>query len=129
MFAQSSTAVEDDFLLKDTENEEKYGMSLDESLERARGHKGKLFAGLTFLLTPKVPLDAKLLKNVVTAGGGQVTQLLITACEQHPLIVCLGCHRCYAYGPPAEKWQQIRDIVCCGSVYLEIAQRARNTNL
>ena len=41
-------------------------------MKRARERKGKLFADLTFYVTPKVPVDAKLLRNVVTAGGGQV---------------------------------------------------------
>ena len=63
---------EEDYILKDPTNEEKYDFVLDEALERARSHKGKLFAGITFLITRKVPVEATLLKNVVTAGGGQV---------------------------------------------------------
>ena len=34
---------------------------------------GKLLAGQTFYVTPKVAVDTKLLKNVVNACGGQVS--------------------------------------------------------
>ncbi|KAI0935547.1 hypothetical protein AcV5_003952 [Taiwanofungus camphoratus] len=63
---------EEDYLLRDPENEQKYGFKLSEALQRAKASGGKLFAGKAFYVTPKVPTDAKLLKNVVTAGGGQV---------------------------------------------------------
>ena len=59
-------------MLQDTQNEKKYDFVLAEALERAKTNKGKLFAGMTFLVTQRVPIDAKLLKNVVLAGGGQV---------------------------------------------------------
>ena len=42
-------------------------------IRRAKANKGKLFDGLTFYVTPKTPFDVKLLKNVVAAGGGQVS--------------------------------------------------------
>ncbi|TCD65714.1 hypothetical protein EIP91_002290 [Steccherinum ochraceum] len=64
--------VEDDFLLKDPESEKKYNFVLTEALERARESEGKLFAGMTFVITPKIPIDTKLLKSVVTASGGQI---------------------------------------------------------
>lgn len=65
-------SAEEDYLLRDPENEQKYGFKLSEALQRAKASGGKLFAGKAFYVTPKVPTDAKLLKNVVTAGGGQV---------------------------------------------------------
>ncbi|KAH8102204.1 hypothetical protein BXZ70DRAFT_986996 [Cristinia sonorae] len=61
--------IEDDFLLKDPVNEEKYDFVLSEAVERARARK--VFAGMTFLLTSKVPVDQKLVKAVIVAGGGQ----------------------------------------------------------
>ena len=44
-----------------------------QSLRRAKELGGKLLAGQTFYVTPKVPVDTKLLKNVVNACGGQVS--------------------------------------------------------
>ena len=52
--------------------ENKYGVDLKQSLRRAKELGGKLLAGQTFYVTPKVPVDTKLLKNVVNACGGQV---------------------------------------------------------
>jgi hypothetical protein len=46
------------------------------SLRRAKELGGKLLAGQTFYVTPKVPVDTKLLKNVVNACGGQVSLYL-----------------------------------------------------
>ncbi|CDO76219.1 hypothetical protein BN946_scf184894.g8 [Trametes cinnabarina] len=64
---------EDQFMIKDPETEKKYGFSLADALQRAKKNAGKLFAGKTFYVTPKVPVDTKLLKNVVTANGGQLS--------------------------------------------------------
>ncbi|PPQ92154.1 hypothetical protein CVT25_008779 [Psilocybe cyanescens] len=66
---------EKDFILKDKSGENKYGVNLVQALKRAKDfiENGGLLAGHTFYLTPKVPVDAKLLKNVVVACGGQVT--------------------------------------------------------
>ena len=47
-----------------------------QSLRRAKELGGKLLTGQTFYVTPKVPVDAKLLKNVVNACGGQVSLYL-----------------------------------------------------
>ena len=68
------TLVEDDYQLKDPTNEAKFGFKLSEALARSKENGGKLFAGLTFHVTPKVgqKVEVRLLKNVVTAGGGQV---------------------------------------------------------
>ena len=59
-------------MIKDAETEKKYGFVLGDALKRAKKNAQKLFAGKTFYVTPKVPVDSKLLKNVVTANGGQV---------------------------------------------------------
>ena len=64
--------AEDQFIVKDEETEERYNFKLVEAIERAKENKGKLFAGIQFYVTPKVPVDTKLLRNVVTANGGQV---------------------------------------------------------
>lgn len=59
-------------MIKDEETEKKYNFVLADALKRARRNAGKLFAGITFYVTSKVPVETKLLKNVVTANGGQV---------------------------------------------------------
>lgn len=75
----STLTGEDGFLLVDPANEKKWGVNLNRSLERARENNGKLFDGMTFYLTPKLPVGTKLLKNVITAGGGKVR--LVRHCE------------------------------------------------
>lgn len=64
---------EENYALQDPENEKKYGFKLSDALQRARDNGRKLFAGKMFYVTPKVPIDTKLLKNIITAGGGQVS--------------------------------------------------------
>ncbi|KAK7677912.1 hypothetical protein QCA50_019102 [Cerrena zonata] len=64
--------IEDDCLLSDPANEKKLGVNLKDALERAEKNKGKLFSGMTFYITSKIPVGTKLLKNVITAGGGKV---------------------------------------------------------
>ncbi|KAH9483371.1 PAX-interacting protein 1 [Psilocybe cubensis] len=63
------------FILKDKSGENKYGVNLVQALERAKENikDGGLLKGHIFYLTPRVPVDAKLLKNVVVASGGQVS--------------------------------------------------------
>ncbi|KAJ7132847.1 hypothetical protein C8R43DRAFT_652591 [Mycena crocata] len=61
---------EDDYLLQDAAAEKKYGFKLSEAVARAKEHKGKLFQGHTFFVTPKVNA-AELLRRVVQANGGQ----------------------------------------------------------
>lgn len=65
--------AEKGFALHDVSGENKYGVDLTQSLRRAKELGGKLLTGQTFYVTPKVPVDTKLLKNVVTACGGQVS--------------------------------------------------------
>jgi len=66
-------AAEKDFLLADNAGESKYGVKLVKSIQRAKENQGGLFSGHTFYVTPKVPTDKKLLKNVVAAHGGEVS--------------------------------------------------------
>ncbi|GBE78793.1 hypothetical protein SCP_0116860 [Sparassis crispa] len=68
---------ESDYALVDPEAEKKFGFKLAEALRRA--HAGKLFAGMTFYATPRIGVDHKLLKNVVTANGGQLSTQTPTA--------------------------------------------------
>ncbi|KAJ3548369.1 hypothetical protein NM688_g5307 [Phlebia brevispora] len=70
---------EADYALKDSANEAKYGVKLIDALRRAKKNAGTLFQGMTFYVTPKVPVDIKLLKNVVAVGGGQVSSQTPTA--------------------------------------------------
>jgi hypothetical protein len=76
--------AEKDFVLHDSAGENKYGVDLTQTLRRAKQLGGKLLAGHTFYVTPKVPVDTKLLKNVVNACGGQVSFI---PC----LILCFCC--------------------------------------
>ncbi len=68
--------AEEKYLLKDKENEAKYDFTLDESLARAKELQGRLFRNTLFYITSKVPVDFKLLKNVVTAFGGEVSGIV-----------------------------------------------------
>ena len=72
-----NTVVEDDFLLQDPTGEAKFGFKLSEALDRAKENRGRIFEGMVFHVTPKISVDTKLLKNVVTAGGGQVIPFLL----------------------------------------------------
>jgi hypothetical protein len=80
--------AEEKYLLQDSKNEKKYAFKLSDALRRAKAVGGRLFDKTTFYVTPKVPVDVKLLKNVVNAGGGQVSVLF-------PCSVVLGL-----YPPP-----------------------------
>ncbi|KAA1476350.1 hypothetical protein DENSPDRAFT_807059 [Dentipellis sp. KUC8613] len=55
----------------DVESEKRYRFKLKEALERAKENGGQLYSDMVFYVTPKVPVDKKLLKNVVNAHGGQ----------------------------------------------------------
>ena len=70
-------AAEEDYPLHDPIGESKFGVKLADVLRRRQRTKGKLFENLIFYVTPKVPVDIKLLKNVVTAGGGQVCAIFL----------------------------------------------------
>ncbi|KAG6829223.1 hypothetical protein H0H87_012209 [Tephrocybe sp. NHM501043] len=63
---------EHNYLLSDKTNEKKFDFVLADALSRAKHLRGTLFSKMVFYITPKVPIDIKLLKNVVTACGGQV---------------------------------------------------------
>lgn len=65
--------AEKEFILHDVAGEKKYGIDLAHALRRAKANKGKLLEGKMFYLTPRVNVDKKLLKNVVNACGGDVT--------------------------------------------------------
>ena len=74
---QSHLAAEENFPLKDPVGEKKFGVTLAEVLERKEETKGKVFEGMTFYATPKALPDTnlKLIRDVVSAGGGQVCSL------------------------------------------------------
>ncbi|KIP02673.1 hypothetical protein PHLGIDRAFT_111799 [Phlebiopsis gigantea 11061_1 CR5-6] len=76
---------EKDYILKDPDNEKRYHYKLADALSRAHKKGRKLFEGKTFYVTPKVPVDAKLLKAVITAGGGQFS-------SQNPTVRILKGH-------------------------------------
>jgi mediator of DNA damage checkpoint protein 1 len=60
-------------MLQDFANEQKYAVKLSDALCRAKTVGCHLFENHVFYVTPKVPIDVSLLKNVVNAGGGQVS--------------------------------------------------------
>ncbi|KIK27824.1 hypothetical protein PISMIDRAFT_7822 [Pisolithus microcarpus 441] len=66
--------AEHDYLLSDAVAERKWGFKFSEALQRSKqkDRGTQLFKHLTFYLTPKVPIDHKLLKAVVSSAGGQV---------------------------------------------------------
>jgi hypothetical protein len=70
-----SLVAEDEYLVSDPVAEKKWNFKFSESIERSKGPDGgsNLFNQMTFYVTPKVSVDIKLLKNVVSAGGGQVS--------------------------------------------------------
>src|ERR1700754_1233976 len=70
-----------DYLLDDQEREEKYGMDLAASLDRAEENGPTLFAGHTFYLTPGIPQVAvnTLVKAIKSAGGTVRTPSLIVS--------------------------------------------------
>ncbi|KAG6888376.1 hypothetical protein C0995_008814 [Termitomyces sp. Mi166 len=70
---------ERNYLLRDKANEEKFDFVLAEALSRAKELRGTLFSKMVFYITPKVPVDIRLLRNVVTACGGQVSTQIPTA--------------------------------------------------
>jgi hypothetical protein len=63
---------EKDYVLHDETSEKKYHFVLADALARAKQAEGGLFAKKTFYVTPKVQISKELLKNVITACGGQV---------------------------------------------------------
>ena len=67
-------AATNNYVLADPANEKKWQFKLADALKRAKANKGHLFAGKVFYVTNKVPLDKKLLKNIVLAHGGQVSE-------------------------------------------------------
>ncbi len=75
-WTNSNTTVKltatDKYKLADPSSEKKWKFELVDALKRARANRGRLFAGKVFYVTNKVPLDKKLLKNVILAHGGQV---------------------------------------------------------
>lgn len=64
----------DKYVLTDSVSEMKWKFKLADSLKRAKANKGQLFAGKVFYVTNNVPLDKKLLRNVILAHGGQVSR-------------------------------------------------------
>ncbi|KAI9457707.1 hypothetical protein HD554DRAFT_2042292 [Boletus coccyginus] len=65
---------ESGYPLSDAAAEQKWAFKFMDAMARAKGLEGgpNLFKQMTFYVTPKVSVDVKLLKNVISAGGGQV---------------------------------------------------------
>ncbi|OAX40254.1 hypothetical protein K503DRAFT_714884 [Rhizopogon vinicolor AM-OR11-026] len=86
---------EKDFVISDSQPERKWKFKLSTSLARAKHEDGgaNLLKGMTFYVTPKVEIDMKLLKAVVTSAGGQVqtskpTVRILKANENRHVISC-----------------------------------------
>ncbi|KAJ6587006.1 hypothetical protein DFH09DRAFT_1028033 [Mycena vulgaris] len=71
--AANKLLPEKDYILNDKVNERKWNFRLVDAMARAKQVGGKLFENKTFYVTSKVPVEIKLLKNVVTAQGGKVS--------------------------------------------------------
>ncbi|KAG0053450.1 hypothetical protein BGZ83_001055 [Gryganskiella cystojenkinii] len=67
---------ENDYHIRDSENEEKFGMDLYKSLESAR--EQRVFDGYIFYISPSVIPKLAALKTLVEAGGGRTVALLHT---------------------------------------------------
>ena len=78
--AHAHCTAEEQYTVKDEATEKKYNFRLTEALARAKDNAGQLFAGIQFYVTPKVPVETKLLRNVVTANGGQVRTASNSSC-------------------------------------------------
>ncbi|KAJ6499974.1 BRCT domain-containing protein, partial [Mycena vitilis] len=70
--AANKLLPEDDYILRDKENERKWNFRLVDAMARAKENGGKLFENKTFYVTSKVPTDTKLLKTVVSMQGGKI---------------------------------------------------------
>ncbi|KAF8987641.1 hypothetical protein BDQ17DRAFT_1435488 [Cyathus striatus] len=84
---------EHDYPLKDKEGEKRFKINLEEVLRRSQSNPSALLRGKTFYVTPKVGIDHKLLKNVITACGGQLnvqkpTIRILSASEDRHVISC-----------------------------------------
>lgn len=79
--------AEKDFALHDITGENKYGVDLVQTLRRAKRLAGKLLAGHTFYVTPKVTVEPKLLKNVINACGGQVEFFFLKTSPHLPIYI------------------------------------------
>ncbi|KAI0318294.1 hypothetical protein OF83DRAFT_1116811 [Amylostereum chailletii] len=82
-----------EYSLTDPVNEKKWGFKLAEALHRAKENGGRIFGGMSFYITPKVKLDKKLMKNVITAHGGQLraqtpTVRMLEGKTDHYVISC-----------------------------------------
>ena len=58
-------------------------------MAQAKEVGGKLFENQTFYVTPRVPIDTKLLKTVVTAQGGKVSLTYAVPDERHSTLPAL----------------------------------------
>ena len=74
MYIDARYAAEKDYLLSDSVAEKKWKFDFAEALERSKQKDcgPQLFKQKLFYLTPKVPIDSRLLKAVVQSAGGQV---------------------------------------------------------
>ncbi|KAJ7217976.1 BRCT domain-containing protein, partial [Mycena pura] len=71
--AANKLLPEEDYILRDNVSERKWNFSLVDAMAQAKKVGGKLFENQTFYVTPRVPIDTKLLKTVVTAQGGKLS--------------------------------------------------------
>ena len=106
-----SDAAEEKHLLQDSKNERKYNFELSDALQRAKAVGGRLFDKNILYVLPKIPLDVKLLKNVVSAGGGQVNNPSLHFCALglYSLLLGLDYHANHPY--TQRKWKSTRHIV------------------
>lgn len=91
---------ENDYILRDFENEKLYGMSLPESIKKAQARP--LFKDITIYVTPNVRPDQTSMAEIVGCGGGKLLEQMPTSSsfnslsqqktdKGQPSFVCVTC--------------------------------------
>ncbi|KAL7924708.1 hypothetical protein ACQKWADRAFT_285748 [Trichoderma austrokoningii] len=62
----------EDFILKDTEAESKFGIDLEKSVARARAHRGKLLRGIPIYCTDKIKNGPESYRAIAEANGAML---------------------------------------------------------
>jgi hypothetical protein len=66
-------ADETAYFLNDPVGEDKWNFRLKEALERSKKHRSSFLKEHTFFVTKNAQIDKKLLKNIISAHGGEVS--------------------------------------------------------
>jgi hypothetical protein len=72
-------ADETPYFLDDPVGEGKWNFRLEEALERSKKHRSGFLRGHTFFVTKNAQIDKNLLKNIISAHGGEVSHDLLVS--------------------------------------------------